>query len=251
MNGLPQRGNLSDLEVGRKTKRVTPRGSDGVAGEKTAEIEDVQHIVEVLPIGLNPYVQTLGLVNIRPRRRIHLKCRKDAATVEVDAVHHLLAVYLDYAGDALGLSFPVRALEIEREARVVLNAGSDPKARSDLITHSAANGVALILRVGEMACGGYHRVIAEKQAARHRKPSIPDRVGIAQEARKVVPIGNSELRFRAINNGLAERNRKTDGRVVDLIVVGIVGNEPAKIIGVELKLSEESLGHSHLVVVSF
>src|ERR1700735_77414 len=107
--GCPNVRNLSALEAGREAKRVTPRGSDGVAGEKTAEVDEVQHIIEVLPIGLNPHVQTLGLVNIRARRRIHLKGRKDTAAVEVDAIHHLLAINLDYAGDALGLSFAVRA----------------------------------------------------------------------------------------------------------------------------------------------
>jgi hypothetical protein len=47
-----------------------------------------------------------------------------------------------------------------------------------------------------------------------------------------VPIGNIELRFRAIDDGLAERNGKADGRVVDLIVVRIVVYEPSKIVGV-------------------
>jgi hypothetical protein len=93
---------------------------------------------------------------------------------------------------ALG-GFRRRALKVERETRVILNAAGDPKAGSDLIANAAANGVALILRIREMTCGRYHRVVAEKEAARHGEPSIADGVGIAQETRKAANRATSSF----------------------------------------------------------
>src|ERR1700683_3139792 len=119
------------------------------------------------------------LVNIRACRGIHLEGRKDAPASEVNAIDDLLAVHLGYSSDALGLSFTVRALKIERETRIVLNSAGDPQARSDLITYAAANGVALILRIREMTCGGYHRVVAQEEAARPRQQGISAGPGIA------------------------------------------------------------------------
>jgi hypothetical protein len=175
----------SALEVGRKAEGETPRRSDGIAGKEAAEIDDIQNVGEILSIGLNPHIQTLRLVNIRARRGIHLEGREYTSAIEVNAVHDLLAIHLGYSGDALGLGFAVRALKVERETCIVLNSRSDPKARSDLITYAAANRVALILRIREMAGGGYHCVVTKKQTARHGKPRVADGVGIAQEARKI------------------------------------------------------------------
>ena len=131
------------------------------------------------------------------------------------------------------------AVKIEGQAGVILNSARDPEARRDLVANASANGVALILRIREMA--GELRipqrgVVAQKQAARHRKPRIADRIGIAQEARKSVPVGQIDFRFRAINDGFAECNREADGRVIDLIVIRIVGHQPPEIVGVQLDL---------------
>src|SRR6202046_2118718 len=115
---------MANLEVGGQWDDTTAGRADGIAVKKAAEVDDVQYVVKILSIGLNPHIQTLGLVNIRSRRRVELKGWKSAPTVEVDAIHDLLSIDLNYTGDALGKSFAVRALEIERETRVVLNAGS-------------------------------------------------------------------------------------------------------------------------------
>src|ERR1700678_4284472 len=141
----PSLGYPSGLEVGGKAEGETPRRSDGIAGKEAAEIDDIQNVGEILSIGLHPHIQTLRLVNIRAGRGIHLEGRKDAPANEVDAIHDLLAVYLGYSGDALGLGFAVRALKVEWETCIVLNPAGDPKARSDLITYASANRVALIL----------------------------------------------------------------------------------------------------------
>src|ERR1700691_1395153 len=135
----PSVGYPSGLEVGRKAEGETPRWSDGIAGKKAAEIDDIQNVGEILSIGLNPHIQKLRLLNIRPPRGIHLEGRKDAPANEVDAIHDLLAVHLGYSGDALGLGFAVRALKVERKTCIVLNPEGEPKALSDLITHAAAN----------------------------------------------------------------------------------------------------------------
>ena len=78
--------------------------------------------------------------------------RIDAAAGKVDAIQHLLAVF----GENLGWV----AVELEGEPGVVLNSARDPEAWFDLIAKTPANGVALILRIGEVAgerfrgCGG-------------------------------------------------------------------------------------------------
>jgi len=67
----------------------------------------------------------------------------DAATIKINTIEHLLAIFLEYRGGV--------AIEIKRQTSVILNAARDPEAPGDLIANAAANGVALILRIREMA----------------------------------------------------------------------------------------------------
>ena len=70
------------------------RWSDGVAGKKTPEVDDVKNVGKVLSIDLETHIQTLRLIDIRARRGIDLKGRIDALTDKVKAIQHLLAVIL-------------------------------------------------------------------------------------------------------------------------------------------------------------
>ena len=80
---------------------------------------------------------------------------------------------------------------------------------------------------------------------------MADSIRIAQESRKAPPVGEIEFRFRTIDDGFPECNREADRRVVDLIVIRIVGYEPPEIVGVQPDLPGEYLGQARFVVVSF
>ena len=66
------------------------------------------------------------------------------------------------------------------------------------------------------------RIVAKKESAGYGKPDIPDHVRIACKAGKPVPVGHLDFCFRPINNGVSECDRKTNGRILDLIVIGII-----------------------------
>ena len=68
----------------------------------------------------------------------------------------------------------------------------------------------------------------QEEAARHRKPGVADFIGVAQETGKVMPVGQIKFGFRAVDDGFVECDRETDGRVLDLIVIGVVGPERRK-----------------------
>ena len=55
-----------------------------------------------------------------------------------------------YCGERLWIGGSV-ALKLEWQAGVILNSARDPEARRYLIANASANGVALILRIREMA----------------------------------------------------------------------------------------------------
>lgn len=125
------------LKSGREAYGKAPRGADGVAREETAEVDDVKHIVQVLPVNLKAHLQAFGPVNIRPSRGIYLESWVDAAPVEVNAIEDLLPVFGEDRGRI--------AIELEGETGVELNSPSDPEAWRDLIAKSSADGVALVL----------------------------------------------------------------------------------------------------------
>ncbi len=85
----------------------------------------------------------LGFVDVGAGRGVDLERGIDAAAIEIDAIQDLLAV--------LGESGGRVAVELKWQAGVKLNSAGDPEARSDLIANACAKGVALILRIREMA----------------------------------------------------------------------------------------------------
>ena len=91
-----------------------------------------------------------------------------------------------------------------------------------------------------------HRVVAEKESARHREPRIAERVGVADKAGKVMPVRQINFRLRAINDGLSGMRSEADSRVVNLIVVRVVADEPAEIVSVQLEFLKEDFGQARL-----
>ena len=122
--------------------------------EKSPEVDHPQNIGEVLSVDLKHHAQVIRLVDIRARGGVDLKRGVDAAAIEVDAVHDLLAV--------LGERIVNRTLEVKGETGVELNSAGDPETAYDLKAEAAAKCVALILRIGEMATGRYHGVVSQK-----------------------------------------------------------------------------------------
>jgi hypothetical protein len=218
------------------------------------KVDHIQYVVKVLRVNLEAHLQPVRLINIRARRGIDLKGRIDPPAGKVDAIYYVLPVGLGWSArpvDALLERQAGIALKVEGQAAVKLNSACYPEAWSDLVTKASAHRVALVLRIRKMAARQQSlNVIAQKQAAGHREPCLSQGVGIAQEARKTVPVGKVYLCFRSINDGLLEGDRKTDGGVIDLIVVGIVGNQSPEIVDVQPGLSVEHLGQSCFVVVA-
>ena len=65
-----------------------------------------------------------------------------------------------------------------------------------------------------------------------------------------MPVGHLDLRFRAVNDRLAKCDRKADGRVLDLIVVGVVVDVTQIVVDVGAQVVAECLGDAGLVVVA-
>src|SRR5580704_451057 len=132
-NGLLAR---FDLEVGVKPQAKAARRTNGVAGEKAAEVDHVQNIVKVLSVGLNIHLHAIRLVNLRPGRGVDLERWINAASSEVDPIQHLLSVLRQHRCRV--------AYEFKGQAGVKLNSSTNPETRPDLVASAPANGVPLI-----------------------------------------------------------------------------------------------------------
>ncbi len=65
-----------------------------------------------------------------------------------------------------------------------------------------------------------------------------------------MPIGQIEFGLGAVDDGLVKGDGEADGGVLDLVVVGVVVHEAAKIVGVELEVIEEGFGQAGFVIIS-
>ena len=83
---------FSVLKTGREAHSNTSRRPDGVAGEETAEVDDIQDVSQILAVDLKLHLQTLRLVDIHARGSIDLKRRIDAAAFKVDSSEDLRAI---------------------------------------------------------------------------------------------------------------------------------------------------------------
>src|SRR5271166_4205736 len=168
--------------------------ADGIAGEKAAEVEDVQAVVQVLAVGLKVESEFVGLIKLSAEGGVDGEGGLDVSAREVDAIDDRLAV--------LGQRLLVGSGEIKGQATAIFGAGGNPHTRNQLITKAGADGVALILRIGEVSgeLGGCaHGVGAEKQAAGYREPGVANNVGVAEKAGETVPVREFELAFGAVD----------------------------------------------------
>src|ERR1700683_2543009 len=149
--------------------------ADGVAGEEAAKVDDVEDVGEILAVNLEAGVKALGVVEQSASGGVDLEGRINAAAREIDTTENLRAIF---GKDVGGI-----AVKFEGQPGIVLNAAGKPEARIYLIAEAAANCVALILGVremaGELSFGG-GGVIAEEEPAGDRQPGIAEHIGIAE-----------------------------------------------------------------------
>src|ERR1051325_10061140 len=88
--------NLLCLEDGREPERETPWRSNGVSGEEPAKVDHIEDVCEVLAVGLQSHIQTLRLMQVHSRRRVHLQGRISPSPGKIDAVEHLLPILCDH-----------------------------------------------------------------------------------------------------------------------------------------------------------
>jgi hypothetical protein len=97
---------------------------------------------------------------------------------------------------------------------------------------------------------GVDGVVADEQTPGHRKPGVAHDVGIAEEAGEAVPVREFELAFRAVDYGLAESYGEADGGAENLVVVGVVVDVTAEIVGVEAELIEQAFAGADFEIVA-
>lgn len=100
------------LEGCDEANEETAWRSDGVAGEETAEIENVERIAEVFAVGLDSRCEAVGVVERCGGRSIQQQRRKNAAAIEIQATEHLRSVLREDGGGV--------AVEFKGQAGVVL-----------------------------------------------------------------------------------------------------------------------------------
>src|ERR1700757_1605303 len=73
------------LEARVQAKERATARADGIAGEEASEVNHVEAVVEVAPIGLQGDLDTIARVECRSERCVDGKLRADATAFEVDA----------------------------------------------------------------------------------------------------------------------------------------------------------------------
>src|ERR1035437_796077 len=66
-----------------------------------------------------------------------------------------------------------------------------------------------------------------------------------------MPFGYCDLALRTVDDGLSEGDGEADGRAFDLVVVGVVVDEAAEVVRVELEMTSEDGAEAPFVVVAF
>jgi len=107
---------LPEPEAGRQTESITACWRDGISGEQAAKVADIE------PIG---------------------RGQLDPAAGKISAIHHLLAILRQCQLVGPG--------KLKWQPTSVFGAAGDSESRAQLITDGRRHGVALVLRIGEVA----------------------------------------------------------------------------------------------------
>jgi hypothetical protein len=144
-----------------------------IAGKQSAKVDEVETVVEVLPVHLKAHGRFFGLINVHPRGRIYGQHGPGASASEVDAAY--------YQWTVLGQRICFGSLIFERQSRTVLRTRGEPETWQDLLLKTGPKRIALVLRVRDVAVllrDGVGRVIAKEEASGHWKPDVANHVGI-------------------------------------------------------------------------
>src|SRR5579864_5083938 len=99
--------------------------------------------------------------------------------------------------------------------------------------------------------GGRCRSDTKKESTRNWIPGISQLIRIGEVARESIPIRQVKLGFGAVNDCLAECHWKTNRRILEWVVIGIVVHQATKIIGIEFDPVEKSFSSAGFVEISF
>jgi hypothetical protein len=77
---------LVQLEAGVEAKGEASCGPNGIAGEETAEVDNVETVVQIVTVGLKTCGDSVALVYICSKRGLNGQRGVDTATVEVETV---------------------------------------------------------------------------------------------------------------------------------------------------------------------
>src|SRR5580698_28050 len=171
------------LETRREPCGNAPWRPNCIAGEKSAEVDYVENVIQILPVDRKAHVHAIRFIKVRARRSIHLKRRINPLPRKIDPVNDLLPVSLYFLRNALRYRNRRIAFEIKWQPAIKLHSARYPETRRHLIAQPSANRISLILRIWKMpVCRYALRIITKKQSARYRIPSLPQRVRITYEA---------------------------------------------------------------------
>ena len=94
-----------------------------------------------------------------------------------------------------------------------------------------------------------HRIASEKQPSNNR--SLPDShlVRVADVTREAAPVRNLDPHLFAHDACLCKSDWKTDARIQQHIVIGIVAKSATEHVGINPKLPEHTLSEAHFIVV--
>ena len=81
------------LEGGGKAQGYTSGRTDGIAREKSAEVNNIENVTEILAVDLKPGLEVVRLIHVGTRRGIDLKRWIDASASKINTIDYLLAVF--------------------------------------------------------------------------------------------------------------------------------------------------------------
>lgn len=123
--------------------------ANGIAGEQATEVDDVQPIVEVVPVGLQAHLHTIRAVDLEPCGRAYSELRTNAATLEIDSADDSRSVLCESIG--------LLSCELKRKPGAIACSRGDPETPRKLITKTRSDRVALVLGDWEATTGLRYR----------------------------------------------------------------------------------------------
>src|SRR5664279_172294 len=160
------------LELRFETDCIAARGRNGVTGEQSRKVYEIEPIVDVLNVELHPHSKGVFFPDIRSDGSIQRERRLNSAALEINAIDHLLTVLRE--------RLFVRAVEIDRQAAPIFSAKCSPEPRQELVAEARPHRVTLVLRDPETPgqigqC--IRRRLPQKEASGYREIGRAHHVG--------------------------------------------------------------------------